>query len=71
MDKTTRRSIDVVLAEAQARPRRLSPFNALAAVSEGWTFVATRDGDELGFTETTDVIGGFGAWLAAGLLVER
>jgi rhodanese-related sulfurtransferase len=26
---------------------------------------------ELGFTETTDVIGGFGAWLAAGLPVER
>ena len=71
MDKTTRRSIDVVLAEAQARPRRLSPFDALAAVSEGWTLVDTRDGDELGFTETTDVIGGFGAWLAAGLLVER
>ena len=71
MDKTTRRSIDVVLAVAQARPRHLSPFDALAAVSEGWTLVATRDGDELGFTETTDVIGGFGAWLAAGLLVER
>jgi len=71
VDKTTRRSIDVVLAEAQARLRRLSPFDALAAVSEGWTLVATRDGDELGFTETTDVIGGFGAWLAAGLLVER
>ncbi len=71
MDKTTRRSIDVVLAEAQARLRRLSPFDALAAVSEGWTLVDTRDGDELGFTETTDVIGGFGAWLAAGLLVER
>jgi len=71
VDKTTRRSIDVVLAEAQARLRRLSPFDALAAVSEGWTLVDTRDGDELGFTETTDVIGGFGAWLAAGLLVER
>ncbi|TME73120.1 MAG: hypothetical protein E6I49_02405 [Chloroflexi bacterium] len=71
MDKTTRRSIDVVLAEAQARLRRLSPFDALAAVSEGWTLVDTRDGDELGFTETTDVIGGFGAWLAAGLPVER
>jgi len=71
VDKTTRRSIDVVLAVAQARPRHLSPFDALAAVSEGWTLVATRDGDELGFTETTDVIGGFGAWLAAGLLVER
>ena len=26
---------------------------------------------ELGFTETTDVIGGFGAWVAAGLPVER
>ena len=26
---------------------------------------------ELGFTETTDVVGGFGAWMAAGLPVER
>ena len=71
MDKTTRRSIDVVLAEAQARLRRLSPFDALAAISEGWTLVDTRDGDELGFTETTHAIGGFGARLAAGLPVER
>jgi len=45
VDKTTRRSIDVVLAEAQARLRRLSPFDALAAVSEGWTLVDTRVGD--------------------------
>jgi len=130
VDKTTRRSIDVVLAEAQARLRRLSAVDPLAAVSEGWTLVDTRDGDmiardgaipgalriplsvlewrvdpasathsaeltgredrlilicrddyssslaavrlhELGFTETTDVIGGFGAWLAAGLPVEK
>ena len=130
MDKTTRRSIDAVLADAQARLRRLSAVDALAAVSEGWTLVDTRDGDmiardgaipgalriplsvlewrvdpasathsaeltgredrlilicrdgyssslaavrlhELGFTETTDVIGGFGAWLAAGLPVEK
>jgi rhodanese-related sulfurtransferase len=26
---------------------------------------------ELGFTDTTDVVGGFGAWVAAGLPVER
>ena len=105
MDKTTRRSIDVVLADAQARLRRLSAVDALAAVFEGWTLVEwrvdpaserhsaeftgredrlsliCRDGyssslaavrlHELGFTETTDVIGGFGAWLAAGLPVER
>ena len=130
MDKKSRRSIDVVLAEAQARLRRFSPVEALAAMSEGWTLVETRDGEviardgaipgalrialsvlewrvdpaseshsgeltgredrlilicrdgyssslaavrlhELGFTETTDVIGGFGAWVAAGLPVER
>ena len=130
MDKKSRRSIDVVLAEAQARLRRFSPVEALAAIPEGWTLVDTRDGEviardgaipgalrialsvlewrvdpasethsgelagcedrlilicrdgyssslaavrlhELGFTETTDVIGGFGAWVAAGLPVER
>jgi rhodanese-related sulfurtransferase len=130
VDKTTRRSIDAVLAEAQARLRRLRPVDAVAAMSDGWTLVDTRDGDviardgaipgalriplsvlewrvdltsethsaeltgreerlilicrdgyssslaalrlhALGFTETTDVIGGFGAWLAAGLPVER
>ena len=130
MDKKSRRSIDVVLAEAQARLRRFSPVEALAAMSEGWTLVETRDGEviardgaipgalrtalsvlewrvdpasethsgelagcedrlilicrdgyssslaavrlhELGFTETTDVIGGSGAWVAAGLPVER
>ena len=130
MDKTTRRSIDAVLAGAQARLRRLRPVDAVAAMSDRWTLVDTRDGDviardgaipgalriplsvlewrvdltsethsaeltgrearlilicrdgyssslaavrlhELGFTETTDVIGGFGAWLAAGLPVER
>jgi len=130
VDKTTRRSIDAVLAEAQARLRRLRPVDAAAALSDGWMLVDTRDGDviardgaipgalriplsvlewrvdptsethsaeltgrearlilicrdgyssslaavrlhELGFTETTDVIGGFGAWVAAGLPVER
>ena len=114
MDKKSRRSIDVVLAEAQARLRRLSPVEAAAAISEGWTLVDTRDGEvmardgaipgalcialsspvakagssssaataspraspqsactKLGFTETTDVIGGFGAWVAAGHPVER
>jgi rhodanese-related sulfurtransferase len=130
VDQTTRRTIDVVLAEAQARLRRLSPTDAVAAISEGWTLVDTRDADvirrdgaipgalriplsllewrvdptsenhsaeltgreeriilicrdgyssslaavrlhELGFTGTTDVIGGFGAWRAAGLPVER
>jgi len=89
VDKKSRRSIDVVLAEAQARLRRFSPVEALAAISEGWTLVDPRDGEviardgaipgalrialsvlELGFTETTDVIGGFGAWMAAGLPVE-
>jgi rhodanese-related sulfurtransferase len=130
VDKTNRRTIDAVLAEAQARLRRLSAIDAAAAIARGWTLVDTRDGDviardgaipgalriglsvlerrvdpssethsaeltgredrlilicrdgyssslaavrlhELGFTDTTDVIGGFGAWTAAGLPVER
>lgn len=130
MDKTNRRPIAVVLADARARLRRLEPGDALAAMSNGWTLVDTREGDmiardgaipgalriplsvlewrvdpaseshsaeltdreerlilicrdgyssslaavrlhELGFTATTDVIGGFGAWVAAGLPVER
>jgi rhodanese-related sulfurtransferase len=130
VDKTTRRSIDEVLADAQARLRRLAPVDAVAAMSDGWTLVDTRDGDvvardgaipgalriplsvlewrvdptskthsieltgreerlilicrdgyssslaairlhELGFTDTRDVIGGFVAWRAAGLPVER
>jgi rhodanese-related sulfurtransferase len=130
VDKTTRRTIDQVLADAQSRVRRLLPADAVAAMAKGWTLVDTRDGDviardgaipgalrialsvlewrvdrtsethspeltgreerlilicrdgyssslaavrlhELGFTDTTDVIGGFGAWVAAGLPVER
>jgi len=130
VDKATRRSIDAVLADAQARLRRLSPGEAAAALSNGWTLVDTRDGDviaregaipgalriplsvlewrvdpssethsaeltgredrlilicrdgyssslaavrlhELGFTDTTDVIGGFGGSVAAGLPVDR
>lgn len=126
----TRRTIDAVLAEAQTRLRRLTPAGAVAAMSDGWTLVDTRDGDmiardgaipgalrvplsvlewrvdpasvthsdeltgregrlilicrdgyssslaavrlqDLGFPETTDVIGGFGAWLATGLPVEK
>ena len=68
MDKTTRRSIDAVLAEAQVRLRRLSAVDALAAVSEGRTLVDTRDGDMIA---RDGAIGGFGAWLAAGLPMER
>src|SRR5256885_14044304 len=45
VDKATRRSIDAVLADAQARLRRLSPGEAAAALSNGWTLVDTRDGD--------------------------
>jgi rhodanese-related sulfurtransferase len=130
VDKTSRRTIDQVLADAQSRLRRVLPAEAVAATSSGWTLVDTRDGDaiardgaipgalriplsvlewrvdpasgshspeltgredrlilicrdgyssslaavrlqELGFTDTTDVIGGFGAWVAAGLPVER
>jgi rhodanese-related sulfurtransferase len=130
VDRVTRRTIDAVLADAQARLRRLSPVDAAGAMTRGWTLVDTRDGDmiardgaipgalrialsvlewrvdpasethstelagreerlilicrdgyssslaavrlhELGFTDTTDVIGGFGAWVAAGLPVVR
>ncbi len=107
MDKTRRRSIDVVLAEAQARLRRLSPVDGAVPGAlriplsvlewrvdpasethsaeltgrEERLILICRDGyssglaavrlHELGFTGTTDVIGGFGAWVAAGLPVER
>jgi rhodanese-related sulfurtransferase len=125
-----RRQIDEVLAEAQARLRRLTPVEASAEVRHGATLVDTRDADhltrdgripgavhiplsvlewrvdptsghqsadlagredrlvlicregyssslaavrlhDLGFANTTDVIGGFTAWAAAGLPVER
>jgi rhodanese-related sulfurtransferase len=125
-----RRRIDEVLAEAQARLRRLTPVEALAAMRHGAALVDTRDADHLsrdgrirgsvhiplsvlewradptsghqsadlggredrlvliceegyssslaamrlhepGFANTTDVIGGFVAWAAARLPVER
>jgi len=125
-----RRNIDEVLAEAQARLRRLTPIEASAAMGEGAILVDTRDADhlsrdgripgsvhiplsvlewrvdpssghqsadlagredrlvlichegyssslaavrlhDLGFANTTDVIGGFVAWAAAGLPVVR
>ncbi|GAC1696679.1 MAG: hypothetical protein NVS9B6_04030 [Candidatus Limnocylindrales bacterium] len=127
----TRRSINEVLAEAQARLARLSPAAAAAAaIDHGATLVDTRSNDlrlqdgvisgaihvplsvlewrvdgssghpspalagrtdqlilicrdgyssslaalrlrELGFGATTDVIGGFRAWVAAGLPVQQ
>jgi rhodanese-related sulfurtransferase len=125
-----RRSINEVVAAAQARLRRLTPAEAAQAVRDGATLIDTRDGDvrvregtipgavhvplsvlewrvdpdsghqspalagredrlilicregyssslaavrlhDLGFTNTTDVIGGFVAWAAAGLPVTR
>ena len=125
-----RRTIDEVLADAQARLRRLTPKAAHAAMADGWILVDTRSSDarradgvipgaihvplsvlewrvdpasgrqdpriagrerrlillctegyasslaavrlhELGFPETTDVIGGFVAWRAAGLPIDR
>jgi rhodanese-related sulfurtransferase len=122
------RGIAEVLAEAQARLRRLTPTEAASAVRDGATLIDTRDGDlrsrdghipgsvhiplsvlewrvdptsghqsaafagredrlilichegyssslaavrlqDLGFANTTDVIGGFVAWAAAGLPV--
>ena len=126
----TRRTIAEILAEAQAKLRRLTPVQAHAAARDGWTLVDTRDRDaiardgtipgalslplsvlewrvdpaspshaeelsgreerlilicqdgyssslaavrlqELGFANTTDVIGGFAAWRSAGLPVEK
>ena len=40
-----RRTIDVVLAEARARLRRLSPAEAAAAMDDGWILIDTRAGD--------------------------
>jgi len=124
-----RRTINDVLADAQARLPRLTPAQAAAAVRDGATLVDTRSNDlrlqdgvipgaihvplsvlewridsasghpspalagrtdrlvlicrdgyssslaalrlrELGFPATTDVIGGFRAWVAAGLPVQ-
>ena len=45
MSVRTRRSINDVLAEAQARLRRLTPAEAALAMREGATLVDTRDGD--------------------------
>ena len=42
-----RRRIDEVLAEAQARLRRLTPIEASAAMCQGATLVDTRDADHL------------------------
>jgi rhodanese-related sulfurtransferase len=124
-----RRTINDVLADAQARLRRLTPEQAAARVRDGWTLVDVRASDlrardgripgavhaplnvlewrvdpasdaqdpvlagkedrlilfcqegyssslaairlqELGFANTTDVIGGFTAWVDAGLPLE-
>ena len=124
-----RRTINDVLADAQAQLSRLSPAEAAAAIAAGWTLVDTRSIDEqrthggipgaipvplsvlewrvdaasghpspalsgrtdrlvlicedgyssslaalrlraIGFPNTTDVIGGFRAWAAAGLPVQ-
>ena len=126
----SRRSIDAVLAEAQAQLHRLTAQEAAAAVHDGAVLIDTRDADartrdgsipgaihapltvlewrvdpssgfqdealagredriilicregyssslaavrlqELGFANTTDVIGGFAAWREAGLPIER
>ncbi len=125
-----RRTINEVLADAQARLPRLSAAEAAAAMSDGATLVDTRSNDlrlrdgsipgaiqvplsvlewrvdgssghpspalagrtdrlilicehgyssslaalrlrELGFAATTDVVGGFRAWVDAGLPVQR
>lgn len=124
-----RRTINDVLASAQAALPRLTPADAAAAMADGWTLIDTRAGDdrrergaipgsihvplsvlewrvdaasghmdpalagrtdhlilicqdgyssslaamrlrELGFANTTDVIGGSVAWIAAGLPVR-
>jgi rhodanese-related sulfurtransferase len=124
-----RRTINDVLADAQACPHRVTPKEAADRVREGWTLVDVRASDlrardgripgavhaplnvlewrvdpasgaqepalagkedrlivfchegcssslaavrlhELGYTNTTDVIGGFSAWAKAGLPIE-
>jgi rhodanese-related sulfurtransferase len=124
-----RRTINDVLADAQARLRRVTPEQAAVRVREGWTLVDVRASDlralhgripgavhaplnvlewrvdpasgaqepalagredrlilfchegyssslaavrlhELGYRNTTDVIGGFRAWVKAGLPLE-
>ena len=129
MTPMPRRTIKDVLADAQARLRRVTPEQAAVRVREGWTLVDVRSSDlrerhgwipasvhaplnvlewrvdpgsgaqepalagkeerlilfcqdgyssslaavrliELGFGDTTDVIGGFAAWAAAGLPVR-
>jgi rhodanese-related sulfurtransferase len=130
LDKEARKTVDELLAEAQARLRRLEPREALAASRSGRVLVdirgaeqvaeqgtipgaiwiprnvlewrvdpasgdqhpslAGRENDvvlicaegyqsslaaatlhDLGFTGVTDVVGGFAAWAAAGLPVQR
>ena len=125
----TRRNINDVLADAQARLRRVTPELAADRVREGWTLVDLRASDlrardgripgavhaplnvlewrvdpasgsqepalagkedrlilfchegyssslaavrlqELGYADTTDVIGGFTAWAEAGLPID-
>lgn len=129
MTSMSRRTITDVLADAQARLRRVTPEQAAAQVREGWTLVDVRASDlrarhgrirgavhaplnvlewrvdpasgaqdpalagredrlilfchegyssslaairlhELGFPNTTDMVGGFTAWVEAGLPVE-
>jgi rhodanese-related sulfurtransferase len=129
MTSMPRRTINDVLADAQARLRRLTPEQAAVRVREGWTLVDVRASDlrgrhgrirgavhaplnvlewrvdpasgahepalagkedrlilfchegyssslaavrlqQLGFPNTTDVIGGFTAWVEAGLPIE-
>ena len=129
MASMPRRTINDVLADAQARLRRVTPEQAAVRMREGWTLVDVRASDlrardgqipgavhaplnvlewrvdpasgapdpalagkedrlillchegyssslaavrlhELGFRKTTDVIGGFKAWVDAGLPLE-
>jgi rhodanese-related sulfurtransferase len=129
MTPMPRRTINDVLADAQARLRRVTPEQAAVRVREGWTLVDVRASDlrvrdgqipgavhaplnvlewrvdrasgaqdpalagredrlilfchegyssslaavrlhELGFPNTADVIGGFKAWVDAGLPLE-
>ncbi|MFN2520359.1 MAG: rhodanese-like domain-containing protein [Candidatus Limnocylindria bacterium] len=40
-----RRTIGVMLADARARLRRLTPIEAATAIGDGWILIDTRDGD--------------------------
>jgi len=77
-----RRTLDDLLRAARGKIERLEPAEAWSAAQDGALIVDTRSERspgvvpgslhrELGFTRVGDVVGGFEAWLAAGLPVTE